>query len=154
VAKEIGKPSAQGSCGTVLAFDFGLKRIGVAVGDLAIRVAHPLDTIVGERAGQRFGAIAALIGEWQPVRLVVGLPAYLDGTEHEMSARCRRFARQLEGRFHLPVTLVDERLSSAEASRDLREAGIAGRRQKPFLDRVAAQRILQSFFDGLDHATA
>lgn len=142
------------SSGTVLGFDFGLKRIGVAVGDLSLGMAHPLETISAEESDRRFEAIAALVREWQPVRLVVGLPSYLDGTEHDMSARCRRFARQLEGRFNLPATLVDERLSSVEASRGLNEAGITGRRQKPYLDQVAAQTILQTFFDGQRHATA
>ncbi|MCL4472021.1 MAG: Holliday junction resolvase RuvX [Sulfuricella sp.] len=132
---------------TVLGFDFGLKRIGVAVGDLELGLAHPLTTIEGESNDQRFGAIGALLREWKPALVVVGLPAHLDGVEHEMSARCRRFAHQLEGRFGLKVALVDERLSSAEASEDLGEIGVRGRRQKTVLDQVAAQRILQSYLD-------
>lgn len=138
---------------TVLGFDFGLKRIGVAVGDRMIGVAHPLQTIHGESNEQRFSAIEALIREWQPGLLVVGLPFHLDGTEHEMTLRCRRFSRQLEGRFSLPVVLVDERLSSAAASQDLREIGITGRKQKAMLDQVAAQRILQSYLDEQTYAT-
>lgn len=132
---------------TVLGFDFGLKRIGVAVGDLQLGLAHPLTTIAGESNKQRFGTIEALLREWKPALVVVGLPAHLDGVEHEMSARCRRFAHQLEGRFGLKVALVDERLSSAEASEDLGEIGVRGRRQKAVLDQVAAQRILQSYLD-------
>ena len=132
---------------TVLGFDFGLKRIGVAVGDLELGLAHPLTTIEGESNDQRFGAIGALLREWKPALVVVGLPAHLDGVEHEMSARCQRFAHQLEGRFGLKVALVDERLSSAEASEDLGEIGVRGRRQKTVLDQVAAQRILQSYLD-------
>jgi len=139
---------------TVLGFDFGLKRIGVAVGDVMIGVAHPLETIHGESNDQRFGAVAALIKEWRPGALVVGLPLYLDGTEHEMTLRCRRFSRQMEGRFLLPVTLVDERLTSEAASQDLREMGIGGRRQKAMLDQVAAQLILQTYLDEKRHATA
>lgn len=139
---------------TVLGFDFGLKRIGVAVGDMTIGVAHPLETIHGEGNDQRFGAIASLIGEWRPGMLVVGLPLHLDGTEHDMTLRCRRFSRQLEGRFSLPVALVDERLSSAAASQDLREIGITGRRQKAMLDQVAAQRILQTYLDEAKHESA
>lgn len=139
---------------SVLAFDFGLKRIGVAVGDVTIGVAHPLETIHGESNEQRFGAIAALIKEWQPGTLVVGLPRHMDGTEHEMTQRCRRFSRQLEGRFELPVALVDERLTSEAASQDLREMGIGGRRQKAMLDQVAAQLILQTYLDEEKHATA
>lgn len=144
----------QGLHGAVLAFDFGEKRIGVAVGDIEVGIAHPLQTISGESNDQRFAAIAALIEEWRPARLVVGLPLHLDGTEHEMTRLSRKFARRLEGRFGLPAVLVDERLSSAEASQTLNELGIRGRGQKPMLDQVAAQHILQSFFDSLAHATA
>ena len=78
--------------GTVLAFDFGLKRIGVAVGETLLWQARPLATLVGEANAARFAAIGKLIQEWQPARLVVGLPRALDGTEHQMSARCQRFA--------------------------------------------------------------
>ena len=137
---------------TVLAFDFGEKRIGVAVGDSSLGISHPLQTIAAESNEERFAAIASMIAEWRPARLVVGLPSHLDGTEHELSRLCRKFANRLRGRFDLPVTLVDERLTSAEASRSLREAGIGSRRQKPMLDQVAAQHILQSYFDAQSHA--
>lgn len=137
--------------GTALAFDFGEKRIGVAVGESSLGIAHPLQTITEEANDARFAAIAALIAEWRPGCLVVGLPRYLDGSEHELSRLCRKFAQRLHGRFKLPVFLVDERLSSAEASQSLRQVGIHGRRQKPVLDQVAAQTILQSFFDGRAH---
>ncbi len=133
--------------GAVLAFDFGEKRIGVAVGDMSIGIAHPLETIVSESNEVRFAAIAAMISEWKPIRLVVGLPMYMDGTEHELTRLSRKFARRLEGRFFLPAVMVDERLTSAEASQSLNEIGIRGRNQKAMLDQVAAQRILQSFFD-------
>jgi len=129
---------------TLLAFDFGEKRIGVAVGD----------TINTESNDARFGTIAALIAEWHPARLVVGLPTYLDGTEHALTQLCRKFANRLHGRFNLPVVMVDERLSSAEASQSLKQAGIAGRKQKPILDQVAAQHILQTYLDSLNHAPA
>lgn len=132
---------------TVLGFDFGLKRVGVAVGDTILKLAHPLTTIAEEGNDKRFAAIAALIHEWRPVLVVVGLPLHLDGAEHEMSVQCRRFARRLEGRFALKAVLMDERLSSAAAGEDLAEIGIRGRRQKVALDQVAAQRILQSFLD-------
>jgi putative Holliday junction resolvase len=135
--------------GAVLAFDFGEKRIGVAVGDMSIGIAHPLETISSESNDVRFAAIAAMIAEWKPTRLVVGLPMYMDGTEHEMSRLSRKFARRLEGRFNLPAVLVDERLTSAEASQTLNEIGIRGRNQKVMLDQVAAQTILQSYFDAI-----
>ena len=83
-----------------------------------------------------FGVIEALLKEWRPALVVVGLPAHADGVEHEMSARCRRFAHQLEGRFGLKVVLVDERHSSTAASEDLNEAGVRGRKQKAVLDMI------------------
>lgn len=135
--------------GCVLGFDFGEKRIGVAIGEHLLGIAHPLVTIDTEANDKRFATITSLIEEWQPVALVVGLPSYLNGDEHALTQLCRKFARRLEGRFNLPVRLIDERLSSAEASQTLRQSGITGRKQKPMLDQVAAQHILQSYFDGL-----
>jgi len=133
--------------GMVLAFDFGIKRIGVALGEAMLGQARALTAICAEDNAARFAAIGKLIGEWQPVRLVVGLPCALDGSAHEMTARCRRFAHQLEGRFDLPVTLVDERLSSNEAESRLGAAGVNWRARKQQLDAVAAQIILQDYFD-------
>ena len=133
--------------GTVLAFDFGTKRIGVAVGELMLGQARPLLTIAHEANDARFAAIAKLIAEWQPARLVVGLPLAVDGSEHDMTARARRFAHQLEGRFRLPVELVDERFSSAEAESRLAEQGQGWKQRKETLDAEAAATILQGFFD-------
>jgi putative Holliday junction resolvase len=133
--------------GTVLGFDFGEKRIGVAVGERALGIAHPLTTIALSDNVRRFATIAALLKEWQPSLLVVGLPTHMDGTDHDLTRRCRRFAQQLTGRFGLPVALVDERLTSAVAEDMLREASVATRKHKPLLDQVAAQQILQSYFD-------
>lgn len=133
--------------GTVLAFDFGLKRVGVAVGDWETRLAHPLETIASADNDARFGRIAALIEEWRPTRLVAGLPLSMDGEEHDLSRRARRFANQLHGRFNLPVSLVDERLTSFGADLLLREAGVKGSTRKGLDDSVAAQQILQDHFD-------
>jgi len=135
--------------GTVLAFDFGERRIGVAVGEHLIKSANPLITIDSESNEVRFMRITALIQEWQLVLLVVGLPLSLDGAETEMTQLCKKFARRLNGRFNLPVALIDERYSSAHASQLLNQTGIKGRAQKTMLDQVAAQTILQSYFDGL-----
>ncbi len=134
-------------CGTFLAFDFGTKRIGVAVGNSISDTAQPLVTLHGEQNDQRFASVAALIREWQPAALVVGLPSNDDGTPHEMTRLCRRFAQRLKGRFDLPVILVDERYTSTAASSQLSEAGIHGIKQKALLDQVAAQQILQAYFD-------
>jgi putative Holliday junction resolvase len=134
------------STGTVLAFDFGTRRIGVAVGDLSLKLAHPLATISAEDNRTRFTAIERLIEEWQPVQLVVGLPTYPDGTEHEMSRLARRFAQRLEGRFGIAVALADERFSTHAADEALADAGVAARRRKPVIDQVAAGRILDAWF--------
>lgn len=135
--------------GTVLAFDFGERRIGVAVGEHLIHSANPLTTIDNESNEVRFAVITELIQEWQPKLLVVGMPLSLDGSETEVTQLCKKFARRLNGRFNLPVMLVDERYSSAEASQLLNQAGIKGRAQKTMLDQVAAQTILRSYFDSL-----
>lgn len=148
---------------TLLAFDFGLRRIGVAMGELRLGQARALTCIAFEDNAQRFAAIALLIKEWQPTRLIVGSPRHEDGREHDMTARCRRFANQLRGRFGLPVEEVDERFSSAEADTTLRDGtngSIAPSHQRRLfswqerknnLDAEAARIILQSWLDS--HAT-
>ncbi len=103
--------------------------------------------IEARESARRFAAIAALIAEWKPQRLVVGLALAMDGTEHAVTARCRRFAHQLEGRFGLPVALADERLSSASAEQTLREAGKGGRKHKHLAHSLAAQIVLQAWLD-------
>ncbi len=111
-AMTITVPAAQQS---FLAFDFGTQRTGVAVGNRLTRSAQPIKTIKAE-GDARFVPIAAIIQEWQPDALVVGVPRHPDGTAHDMTQRAQRFARQLQGRFNLPVHEVDERYSSVEAA--------------------------------------
>ena len=135
--------------GTVLAFDFGEKRIGVAVGETMLKVAHPLTTINAEENEVKFTQIGSIVQEWRPSLLVVGLPLHMDGEAHLLTQLSKKFAQRLEGRFNLPVIMVDERLSSAEATQNLNAAGIKGIKQKAMLDAVAAQSILQSYFDEL-----
>ncbi|HCY62314.1 MAG TPA: Holliday junction resolvase RuvX [Oxalobacteraceae bacterium] len=122
---------------TILGFDFGLKRIGVAVGNTLIRQAQPLTVISEPSNDGKFAAIASLLEQWRPARCIVGLPLHPDGAEHEMTLRCRRFANQLHGRFGIPAELVDERYSSAVIG--------GGRGQK--IDDQAAAIILQQYFD-------
>jgi putative Holliday junction resolvase len=98
---------------TWLAFDFGRARIGVAIGNSLTGGARPLTVIASVPTAHRFAVIAGLISEWQPDRLLVGLPVYPDGAPHPFAPACQRFARQLSGRFGLPVTLCDERYTSA-----------------------------------------
>jgi len=122
---------------TVLGFDFGLKRIGVAVGNSLIKRAQPLTIIKAATKDAKFAAIAALVAEWQPACCVVGLPRHPDGVEHEMTLRCRRFANQLHGRFGVPTVLVDERYSSA----------VIPHQRGDLIDAQAAAIILQQYFD-------
>ena len=122
---------------TIFAFDFGVKRIGVAMGNTMIRQAEPVKVISAIDNATRFADIEALLDEWKPARLVVGLPMHPDGAEHEMTARARKFANQLHGRFNLPVELVDERYSSVV---------ISAKRGEVIDDRAAAI-ILQQYFD-------
>lgn len=119
-----------------LAFDFGTRRVGVASGNTLVRRAQPLRTLALE-GDARFEAIGRLIAEWQPDALVVGVPFYPDGAPHDNTARARRFARQLHGRFRLPVHEVDERYTTTEAS-------AAGARD---LDASSAAIILDQFLN-------
>ncbi|MBP7493795.1 MAG: Holliday junction resolvase RuvX [Rhodoferax sp.] len=99
---------------TFLALDFGVKRTGFAVGNRLLRTAQPQGTLQAE-GDARFAKIAARLREWQPDALVVGVPFHPDGAEHENTRRARKFSRQLQGRFHLPVFEVDERYTTTEA---------------------------------------
>lgn len=123
---------------TFLALDFGIKRTGFAVGNRLLRTAQPQGTIAAE-GDARFVKIAAQLKEWQPDALVVGVPFHPDGVAHENTARARRFARQLHGRFKLPVFEVDERYTTTEAlSGGARDA-----------DAAAACIILEQFLRNL-----
>lgn len=122
---------------TVLGFDFGLKRIGVAVGNTVIKQAQPLTIISAATNDEKFAAIETLVKEWQPTLCIVGLPKHPDGAEHEMTARCRRFANQLHGRFDVATVLVDERYSSA----------VIFHQRGDRIDDRAAAIILQQYFD-------
>ncbi|MCD0505229.1 Holliday junction resolvase RuvX [Bordetella petrii] len=126
---------------TLLAFDFGEKKIGIAIGNTLTRQARPLEIIVSETRVARFGRIAQLLQEWQPQRAIVGLPLTTDGGEQPATQRSRRFANQLHGRFGLAVELVDERGSSMEAQR------LLGTHAPD--DAVAAAVILQRYLDAL-----
>lgn len=128
-------PAAQAS---FLAFDFGLKRTGVAVGNRLTRSATPLPTIRAE-GDARWSLVAARIADWRPDALVVGVPFHPDGAEHDNTLRARKFARQLRGRFQLPVHEVDERYSTTEAQ-------AAGARDA---DAGAAVIILEQFLRSL-----
>lgn len=144
-----GEPAPGGAprSGTVLAFDFGARRIGVAVGELQLGVAHPLETIDAQANDVRFARIEALVNEWRPALLLVGLPLALDGGEHAMTAHARRFAQRLRGRYGIETRLVDERLTSVEAERQVRELGLDVRKMRTKVDQLAAKLILESYFN-------
>jgi putative Holliday junction resolvase len=123
---------------TILAFDYGTRRIGVAVGNTETRVSQALKTIAASNADDLFQEIDSLLKDWQPDQLVLGLPTHPDGTEHEMTLKARRFGNQLQGRFHLSVIWVDERYTSAvlEGDPDMHDN----------LDAHSAALILEQYF--------
>jgi putative holliday junction resolvase len=141
---------AQPLSGTILGFDFGEKRVGVAVGETATGIANALRTIEAVASDARFAAIDALVREWQPVLLVVGRPRHEQGGEHAVARLAEKFARRLQSRHGLPVVFVDETLSSAAAESDFREGRTRPRRAAD-IDALAARIILQSY---LDHPSA
>ena len=98
---------------TVMAFDYGTRRVGVAVGNTELRASQALKTIAAANIDALFFEIERVLQEWQPGQIVVGLPMHPDGAEHEMTAKAKRFGNQIHGRFNLPVTWVDERYTSA-----------------------------------------
>jgi putative Holliday junction resolvase len=134
----------------VLAFDFGLRRIGVACGDTVSRSASALETVPAGQNGPRWELIASMMRDWQPDMAVVGLPYNVDGSENDMTGAARRFAAELARRFGLEVVMVDERYSSLEAEARLqtaRESGLLRRRvAKSDVDAAAACVILERWF--------
>jgi putative Holliday junction resolvase len=131
----------------VLCFDFGLRQIGVAVGNAALRTAEPLCTLKAQDGTPNWNQIETLLNEWQPSIVVVGEPSNMDGTDSEMAARARKFANRIHGRFGLKVTMADERLSSFEAKQHAKELGHDGDYKKAPIDALAAMIILQSYFE-------
>lgn len=139
--------------GVVLGFDFGTRRIGIAVGQTVTRTASAVATLTSRDGGPDWTGIGRLIEQWRPTALVVGVPLRMDGTEHELTRLARRFGNRLQGRYHLPVFCVDERLTSVEAERLLDEAGALRREDKATVDSVAAQLLLQSWLNQIPDQT-
>ena len=136
---------------TVLAFDYGLRQIGVAVGNCLTSSTQAL-TIVQARDGiPRWPDVDKLVAEWQPDLIVVGDPLNMDGSDGALGARARKFARRLHGRFGLTVAMTDERLSSAEAKQTLREQGHRGDYKAKPVDSFAAELILQTWMRESGH---
>lgn len=130
---------------TILGFDYGRSRIGVAVGQTITGTGSPLATVKADQGKPDWSAIEKLMHEWQPTLFVVGMPKNMDGSEHQLTATITRFGNQLHGRYGLQVHYVDERLSSREAERSLMLG--QAKKDKGVIDRVAAQLILQTWLD-------
>ena len=139
-------PAARALHGTLIGFDFGERRIGVAVGDTATGIASPLGAIDAVANEARFRAIAKLVDEWKPAGFVVGRPRHANGDEHAVAKLAEKFARRLAARHRLPVGFVDETLSSAEAESRLRATRTRASRAGD-VDAAAAAVILQSYLD-------
>jgi len=133
------------SARTVLAFDFGLRRIGVAVGQSVTRTANPLTVLAAQDGAPQWAEITQLIDTWGPQALIVGLPVHMDGAEQELTRAARRFGNRLNGRYNLPVFWQDERLTSAEADWMLAEAARNGARSSHETDSMAAALILETW---------
>ena len=134
-SQQLPAQANQKSIETVLALDFGTKKIGLAIGNSLLRVARPLQTMEHRSNDLTFQQIQKLVKDWEITLFVVGLPRHPDGNAHEMTNRCTRFGNQLHGRLHLPVVWIDERYTSATASRPYGD-----------IDAQAAVMILEQYF--------
>lgn len=138
---------------TILAFDFGFRRIGCAVGQSITGSASPLQAVTNSDNGPDFDAISSLVAEWQPSRLVVGLPLHADGSPGTMAQHVESFVKQL-ARFELPIETVDERYTSLEAKaalKNARAAGTRGRISKEAIDSAAAVLIAERYLSSRVH---
>lgn len=139
---------------SVMAFDFGLSRIGVAIGDVSVKIPHPLATITGKNKFEKFAKIRELVDKWQPQKFLVGIPstdteiASLD--KAQLITNIKRFSNRLTENFKIDVTFIDEEYSSFLASSKLKEQNIFAKKQKDKLDAIAASIILQRYFDEMN----
>lgn len=132
---------------TVLAFDFGLRQIGVAVGNCLLDTTQPLAIIAAREGIPDWSLVDRVVSEWQPDLLLVGDPINMDGSESELSTRARKFARRLHGRLGLPIEMADERLSSFEAKQISRERGHRGNFKRQPIDSQAAELVLRAWLE-------
>lgn len=135
----------------IIGFDFGMKRIGVAIGQTVTESARPLDTIMAKEGVPNWNAVTKLIKKWLPDALVVGIPLNMDGSTQEISHHAREFAEWLREKFNLPVYEIDERLTTKDARERLFAEGGYAALQDGQVDRVAAQLILQNWFNEKKH---
>lgn len=132
---------------TVLGFDYGTRRIGVATGQTITASATPLTTLNSINQKPDWAAIGQLIDQWKPDALIVGLPTYLDGSNSEMTEKALKFSRQLQGRYNLPAYTINESLSSFEAEQELQQHKKIGQHNKQEIDKMAAAIIVQSWLE-------
>lgn len=132
---------------TALAFDFGTLNIGVAYGQTLTQTATELSGLKARDGIPNWDEIEKLLHEWQPTKLLVGLPLNMDGSDSELSQRARKFGNRLHGRFGLPVEMVDERLTTREAKAEAQERGHKGNYGKNPIDAIAARLILESWLN-------
>lgn len=137
----------------LICLDFGLKSIGVATGQTDMGIATPLREVRARDGIPIWDELDLHIREWQPTALIVGLPLNMDGSESPLCQRARKFAARLNGRYHLPLTLVDERLTSRSAKNEMQELGHRGNYRQAPVDSVAACLILEQYFAGVDGGT-
>lgn len=137
---------------TVLAFDFGLRQIGVAVGNCLLNTTQPLAIISAREGIPDWSRVDGVVSEWQPDLLLIGNPLNMDGSESELSTRARKFARRLHGRLGLPVEMADERLSSFEAKQISRERGHRGNFKRQPIDSQAAELVLRAWLESRTRA--
>lgn len=133
--------------GRVLAFDFGLRQIGVAVGNVDLATSEPLTVLLAREGQPEWSAVGALLDEWQPEHVLVGDPLNMDGSVSELGVRAEKFAQRLHGRFGVRVTMVDERLTSFAVKSEQREAGHRGDYRREPVDSLAAELILRDWLN-------
>lgn len=141
---------AAASAKTIMCFDYGTSAIGVAVGQLVTRTASPIKGLTAKDGIPNWQQVAALLEEWQPDLLVIGLPLNMDGSISELSQRARKFANRLHGRYGLPITMADERLSSFEAKGEIIKQTGSRQFKANNVDSLAAKIILESWFQQTD----
>jgi putative Holliday junction resolvase len=132
--------------GNILSFDFGEKRIGVAIGNSITKSSHPLETINTSKNTERYKLIELLLKTWEPVKLVIGYPLNDDGTLSKMSLLAKKFGIKLTNKYNIPITMIDERFTSSEADLELKKFEKNFKKRKIVVDQVAAMIILDSFF--------
>ena len=132
--------------GNILSFDFGEKRIGVAIGNSITKSSHPLETINTPKNTERYKLIELLLKTWDPVKLVIGYPSNEDGTLSKMSLLAKKFGMKLRNKYNIPIVMIDERFTSSEADLELKKFERNFKKRKIVVDQVAAMIILDSFF--------